>query len=646
MPRSCQANTWRNVWPVRLTVRYACSVHARRRQLTNGHPHDPVVRAFGTLSIEDGLSIRGPRDLGGARPKHVLQILLAARGRPVPKERISFLLWGDQLPRNATGSLQTFVSMLRRRLTPDPTLARRLVATEPEAYRFAPELVQLDLDRFDELLERSAQESTRTARDSLERALTLVRGEVFEDEPYATWALDLRASYQGRILGAHLDAADGALAELAYEPALAHAESAIALDGFSERARRTEMLSLYALSRTHEALSRYRDFRLRLDEQLGLDPSPESRALEAAILRQEDVRALLPRPLRRERVDASPQPSRMLGRTEELDLLARSVDEGLRGRPTLVLIQGDSGLGKTRLLDQAEGLLAGVRVGRAGCAPIEQHLPYVPLAAALRRALADIDVRALPLPALAEVLPELAVNAPRSRHDDVEVLEALVMLLAEHAPVGLLIDDLQWADGSTLAALSYLRSRASTTALVMITTTTPGTAGEVQLLPEPDTLIPLEPLTAEDVASLGQPGLYETTGGHPRFIAEELAATRPSQRSCSLTDALIAQCQSEGERSYRILATASVLEQPFLPELLAELLESDLVLLIEQLERLCQRRILRIDGLGFRFRYDLVRHVLCEEVSPARRKLLGLRLNQLAHHTVGAASERVSERAG
>ena len=318
-----------------------------------------MIRAFGSLSIEDGVRTLGPRDLGGTRPKHVLQILLAARGRLVPTDRIAHLLWGDDLPRNAAGSLQTFVSMLRRHLSPDRDRARLLIATEPEAYRLAADHVELDLDRFDLLLERSAQQSTHAARASLEDALSLVRGEVFEDEPYASWALDLRASYQGRILGTHLDAAEAALAQLEYEPALAHAEAATMLDPFSERARRTEMLSLYAAGRSHDALSRYREFRIRLDEDLGLDPSPESRALEAAILRQDHVRGLLPRPLRRESGARAPPPNPPAGSLRGARGTGADNRPGTQRRPALVLIEGDTGLGKTRMLDEAERLLAG-----------------------------------------------------------------------------------------------------------------------------------------------------------------------------------------------------------------------------------------------------------------------------------------------
>src|SRR5262245_57109130 len=260
-------------------------------------PGQLTIRLFGPLSVEDGPRLLGPRDLGGARPKQVLEILLAGRGHRVPTDRLADLLWGQELPQNAAGSLQTFVSVLRRHLTPSRERARQLVITEPEAYRFATDLVELDLDRFDCLLERAAREPTAAARRSLAAALALVRGDLLEDEPYAGWSQELRNTYRGRVLGAHIEAADAALAELDYADALAHTEAASALDPFSERAHRSQMLALYALGRQHDALDAYRRFRVRLDEELGLEPTAETRQLEAAILRHDDVRTLLPRPI-------------------------------------------------------------------------------------------------------------------------------------------------------------------------------------------------------------------------------------------------------------------------------------------------------------------------------------------------------------
>jgi DNA-binding SARP family transcriptional activator len=595
------------------------------------HRQRPVIRLFGPLSVEDGERSLGPGDLGGTRPKQVLEILLAARGHRVPTDRLAELLWGDERPQNVAGSLQTFVSVLRRHLTADPERARELVVTESEAYRFATDLVALDLDCFDHLLERSGREPTGRARAALEHALDLVHGEVLEDEPYTTWALDLRGSYQGRILGARLDAADAALAELDFAAALAHAEQAAALDGFGERAHRSQMLALYAVGRTHEALARYRHYRKHLDEELGLEPTAETRALEAAVIRQEDVRSLLPRPIRAEHPSADRHAFRLVGRRAEVDTLREGIRRGLGGGLTLIQIEGETGLGKTRLLDELHEQHDGVRVGRATCSLLERHLAYVPLATALREALADVELDANRLPPLRQILPELALGAPRSEVEEIDVLEALVALLAEHGPIVLLLDDLHCADPRTLAALGYLRRRGTGLSGAIVTTTRPTSSspGAPYRLAA-DVRVRLEPLSPAELAPLGILKLHDSTGGDPRLVAEALANGQPTSPSATLSEALLAQCRAEGDWAYRVLVAASVLEQPFEPAPVAELLDLDEADLVEELERLCERRILRVDGFRFRFRYDLVRQVLLGSISPARQRLLQQRLDRPA----------------
>jgi DNA-binding SARP family transcriptional activator len=563
------------------------------------------VRLFGPLAVEGEARSLGPRDLGGVRPKQVFEILLAARGHRVSTDRLADLLWRDRPPQDPAGSLQTFVSVLRRHLMPDRGAARMLVVTETEAYRCEHELIDLDLDRFDALLERSSREPTVEARRSLERALTLVRGEVLEDEPYADWAEELRGTYRGRMLGARLEAADAALALLDYAGALAHAEEAVALDRLSERGHRERMLALYGLGRQHEALAAYRELRERLDTELGLEPTPETRRLEGAVLRQDDPASLVPR-----QIHHTPAPNgaslRLLGRDAELAQLDRALRDALDGPGGLLLVESEAGLGKTRLLDELATGLAGVRVGRATCSPLERSLPYVPLVAAIRDALDDAA------PGLGRALPE--------RCTEVDALEKVVELICEHAPLVLVLDDLHWADESSLAALSYLARRSSgrSCAFLASVRTEDAPAGHPVRQLAPVVHVRLEPLSAADLAPLGVPGLHDSTGGNPRFVAE----TVNGGLADALRESLLAQCRAEGAVAYRTLVAASALDQPFDPEPLAALLGVDAPQLVEELERLCEQRILRVDGPHFRFRYGLVRDVLLASLSPARLQLL------------------------
>jgi hypothetical protein len=142
-------------------------------------------------------------------------------------------------------------------------------------------------------------------------------------------------------------------------------------------------------------------------------------------------------------------------------------------------------------------------------------------------------------------------------------------------------------------------------------------------------VVQLEPLSPNELAPLGMPELHDSTGGNPRFVTETVAKGRSAGPSRTLAEALLNQCRAEGPASYRVLGTASVLDQPFEPEPLADLLGVDAAELIEELERLCEHRLLRVDGLRFRFRYDLVREVLLDSVSPARRRLLRQRFHDL-----------------
>jgi AAA ATPase domain len=367
-----------------------------------------------------------------------------------------------------------------------------------------------------------------------------------------------------------------------------------------------------------------RRFRALIDGELGLEPSAQTRALQTAILRQEDVRALLPRPIERAQRDAGERSVRLLGRAGELGTLERAARQALGGSFALLLIEAEAGLGKTRLLDELATRLAGVRVGRASCSELERHLPYVPLAAALRDALTRDELSGQHRAALRKIVPELTPPDPPAEFAEIDVLEALVGVLADHAPLVLFLDDLQWADPATITALSYLQRRGAAIAAALVTAvrTEDAPPGHLARRLRPDTTVRLNPLTAAELAPLAVPDLHESTGGSPRFVAEAVTGGSHGELPATLAETVLARCRSEGDASYRVLLAASTLAQPFAPEPLAALLRADPAELTEELERLCERRILRIDGPRFRFRYGLVREVLLASLSPARRRLL------------------------
>ena len=579
---------------------------------------------FGSIEVDVDGRLLGVQDFGGRKPKQLLQILLCERGHALAKDRIADLLWGEAPPRNPTATLETYVCHLRRRLTPkaDDT---RVLLTEPAAYRLDVEGVDVDLDRFDEL-------SQRGGRANLTQALALVRGEVLEDEPYGTWALRLRETYRERRITVMLDLAEEALADGDPIMALELADSAVSLEPARERGYRASMLARYALGRQDEALRALDRCRAALAE-LGIEPLPETVALHAAILRHEDLSALLPGRLRSRAPSASRLPVArvpLLGRVEELASLQQHCEYALCGPSSVVVIHGEAGIGKTRLVDELLARLPDVPVGRAKCFPLGSDLPFFALAEAIR-SLGGLDrLQRDQRRALGEFLPELgrpqlAPQTARSRG-----FESLAALVTARAPLVLFVDDLQWADASTVAALAFLARRCASAPLLIVIAYRSEEAEHEHPAHrlQADVVLELGALEPMDLAPLGIDRLYEDTAGHPLFLVERLRADveeGADRAPETLRDLILARCRAAGPQAHRILAAASVLGRSFDPVVLARMLDAPMTQLTEELEALCRRRLLDVVGMRFDFRHDLMRDALLARLSPARRQALHAR---------------------
>lgn len=604
---------------------------------------------FGFLAIEIDGRVLGPRDFGGVKPKQILEILLLERGRAVPKERLAELLWDDAPPRNVSATLETYVSLVRKHL-------KKLVRTEPGAYLVATEDVDVDLDRFDALRRRGT-------RADLEAALALARRDVLEDERYATWAVRERAVYRERVLRTLVDAAEAALAARDPEAALAHAEEATARDRACERAYRAAMRAHAELGRSDEGLAVYQRCRAALAEELGIEPQPETEELRGALRRRE------PAPPARAHGASRPDAAvvrtvdvPMLGRSGDVALLERSARAALDAsspRTALLLVEGEAGVGKTRVLDELVARLSPLvrRVARARCVALERDLAFAPIAQAIRE-LAPDALRSGRWSELAEIVPELdgaelagaATSAGRTR-----AFEGLVRLLEEQAPAALVLDDLQWADASSLSALAYVLRRSVRAPVIVVGACRSEEVDVDHPLRQLDAAVrvELQPLTRGDLASLGVPELHDKTGGNALLVVEYLRAlAEGGAMPAGLRDAVLVRSRGAGPDAHRLLAVASILGRSFDPDVLARMLDTGVDEVLERLEALCQRRLLVACGERFDFRHDLIREVLAASLSPARRKQLHARAlealeqrgadpGELAYHAeASAAHER------
>ena len=273
-----------------------------------------------------------PLSLGGPRQRSLLAILLLRRGEVVPSDQLIDELWNERPPATAAKTLQGHVSHLRKLLGPNVLITRNggyLVDVPPE---------QVDAERFAALVaDARAARDPPAARELLGQALGLWRGAPLSDlayEPFAQGAI-------ARLEAAHLDALEDRLAaDLAlgrHRALIGELEGLVDAHPERERLLGALMLGLYRSGRQTEALAVYRRGREALQEELGLVPGPELRALERQILDHD------PR-LKVHETPASRARRRGLIATGVVVVLAAALTAGLaaRGHATAIRVQPDS----------------------------------------------------------------------------------------------------------------------------------------------------------------------------------------------------------------------------------------------------------------------------------------------------------------
>ena len=304
------------------------------------------IRLLGDLEVvADGVA----GTLPGSGERAVLALLAMQAGRTVSADRLVDELWGERLPANPANALQTRVSKLRRQLGALGADGAAVVTAAP-GYR-----LELDRDRVDALRFERLVAEARAAGDAdrYAEALALWRGPALADlgdwaEAEAARLEDLRlTALQERIeldllAGRHLDVV----------PEL---EALVAANPLRERLSAQLMLALYRSGRQADALAVYRRLREELDTRLGLDPSPELRELEAAILRQDPSLGAPPaEPARRKELGNLPaRVDTLVGRDADVGEVA-----ALAGTARLVTVTGPGGAGKTTLALEAARRLA------------------------------------------------------------------------------------------------------------------------------------------------------------------------------------------------------------------------------------------------------------------------------------------------
>ena len=246
-------------------------------------------RLLGPLEVWDH---GRPLQLGGSKQRALLAILLLHANEVVSRDLLIDELWGSRPPGRAAHTLETYISRLRKTLHADAADEQPLV-TRPPGYMLRLDPGQLDLHRFERLAEEGrralATHAPQRAAAKLRQALALWRGRPLADLEFEEFArIEVERLHELRLQALE-DRIEADLALGRHEAVVPELESLVAEHPLRERLRSQLMLALYRSGRQVEALQAYRESRGYFVEELGLEPGPQLRAMEQAILRQDDV---------------------------------------------------------------------------------------------------------------------------------------------------------------------------------------------------------------------------------------------------------------------------------------------------------------------------------------------------------------------
>lgn len=603
-----------------------------------------------------------------ARLQALLGFLILHRDAPQPRRRIAFLFWPDTTESQALTNLRRELHHLRRAL---PDSDRHLSVAPGTLQWRADSPSRIDVAEFEAAMAagEAANEAgdARAERRSLERAVALYRGELLPN-CYDAWIEGERERIRraaDRALERLIDACerdgDG-------DGAIRAAERLVSRDPLRE-ASHARLIALHAAAGDRAAALRAYDFCARtLTRELGVEPGQATRAAREMAMsagsRPLTAAPSIPTSGQEATLEAPPpvmsdewsvpETPPLVGRDRERAAIRDWMDKAERGhgpgRSRILLLRGEPGIGKTRLLDElADGLRrAGGRVIRGRGFEAETVRPYGAWIDALRSVPREWVAGS---PELAFLLPEIrgSANAPsdRSRLFDA-VTRWLTRLAGRGGPVGVLIDDIQWLDEASAALLHYIARLRSDTPILVACAARPAevesngpVSGFLRGLERARAVRPIDlgPVGRDQVAALARfvdPSIdpdrvFADSGGNPLFALEVAHALVQDDGGSGTIDELIGSRLARlDEPARELLSWAAALGRGFDPSTAARVSETPLPELLPALERLERHGILRPGespgSASYDFSHDIVRRAAYAALSGPRRRLVHLRI--------------------
>ena len=622
------------------------------------------VRVLGERSAVD--DVTGEVLTRSARTIALVAYLALHQGTPQSRVRIAEAFWPDSAQQQSLTNLRRELHQLRRL----PGADDAVVVTGTDLTWVGDPDVGVGVDLVEHLTTRDHALAHVTSDPTTllahgERALAAYGGDLLpglSDE----WVLAQRASLVdgARELCGALAVAAGAAQR--WDLAVRAARRRVALDPLDETAHRDLMRLQAAQGDRAGALSTYHRCADVLEEQLGVAPDPVTRELRDTLVSRDQEPPSPEEPPPAAGTAAAPAPAGpagLVGRDEERSWLGRALDDVERGGVRTVLVTGEPGVGKTRLVADlahragADGACVAIAQCYAGLDP----MPLAPVAQWLGEPTLQRWREALPsqwreevdrlLPggggAAAGLDTRGVVDTWRRHHFFRGLSEAL---RPPGRAVVLVLENAQWCDLETLDLLGFLRSLEPRRPLLLLLTARSGDptadraldgwvrrARAVAPVRELE-LRPLGPAASADLLRRLCPGagaeqarlLHNVTGGFPLHLVEavrrdpELA--RLHAASPDLASLLRGRFDDLSPDCRAVVELASAVGRDFPLELLRASCDLSPEAVVRAVDELWRLRILTVHHERYDFSHDLLRQAAYEQLTPAARWLLHRRL--------------------
>jgi DNA-binding SARP family transcriptional activator/tetratricopeptide (TPR) repeat protein len=614
------------------------------------------------LTLLGGFDARAESGAPLALPTRKARALLAFLALPVgrthSRERLATLLWGDMPDAQARGNLRQALSRIQRGWA---GVAAPGLRFQGDAVALDPAVVEVDVAAFEALLADGRPEALARAVERY--GGDLLDGFALSEPGFEEWLTvererlrELAATALGRLL-------DHQRTTRHDHRVLRTARRLLELDPLHESAHRLVMQVLWQRGDRAAALRQYQLCVDALRRELRAEPAAETRHLYEEILR--------PRPaVVRPRAARATEPATpLVGRERELATVCTVLDQVGGGDGRAVALVGEAGIGKSRLLNELATLAVrrGMRVLSARAHEAEQVLPFAPWVDALRAdgVVEDPAVLRELTPALrgdlARVIPELGDGSRRSasRTNLLRVFTALARLVAVAGagrPVVIALDDVHWADDTSVRLLAFLARRLEGSSTLLTV------AARAEALPDAPLLrrtldelsneslllrAELGPLSDDEILRLAREALDPAVDaqsrdrvaahagrlaeGNPFVALEAVRAWRADDAPSAVAPqrvrrSILDQLERLDERA-RVVAGVAAVAGPSADVAVvlrsSGLDEDDAV---AGLESLLRHEILRRDGAGLEFGHARVLAVAAEVLSAPRRAIVHRRI--------------------